>query len=187
MDMGGLCRHMERHEPGVISDVLVQDTYIDIYYAYFIKPQEIGALKLEFDREYGPRVRLSMTLSSCFRIVHHHSADCTYLLMQDDMVASLHQAYLSLLQKRPCQCPDPASCMVLTFILCPCLQIYDVGQVSDFSVKYHRCHAPLLLIIVLMSEVLHIIQCLLHTLPVAPSHMSQDMLLTHVISPRWQR
>ncbi|CAL8468392.1 g7932 [Coccomyxa elongata] len=34
------------------------DTYIDIYYAYFIKPQEIGALNLEFDREYGPILKI---------------------------------------------------------------------------------------------------------------------------------
>ncbi len=47
--------------PDVIS--IVQDTFIDIYYAYFIKPQEIGALKLEFDTNYGPRVRLSATVS----------------------------------------------------------------------------------------------------------------------------
>ncbi|EIE19401.1 hypothetical protein COCSUDRAFT_44735 [Coccomyxa subellipsoidea C-169] len=33
------------------------DTYIDIYYIYFIKPQEIGALKLEFDQNYDPRIK----------------------------------------------------------------------------------------------------------------------------------
>ncbi|BDA43661.1 hypothetical protein COCOBI_04-6740 [Coccomyxa sp. Obi] len=32
------------------------DAYIDIYYAYFIKPQELGALKLEFDLDYAPRI-----------------------------------------------------------------------------------------------------------------------------------
>ncbi len=36
--------------------VFMQDTYIDIYYIYFIKPEEIGALKLEFDTNYDPRV-----------------------------------------------------------------------------------------------------------------------------------
>ncbi|KAK9915264.1 hypothetical protein WJX75_006854 [Coccomyxa subellipsoidea] len=33
------------------------DTFIDIYYIYFIKPQEIGALKKEFDLNYDPRIR----------------------------------------------------------------------------------------------------------------------------------
>lgn len=36
----------------------MQDTFIDIYYVYFIKPQEIGALKKEFDLNYDPRVGL---------------------------------------------------------------------------------------------------------------------------------
>ena len=88
----------------------VQDTYIDIYYVYFIKPEEIGALKREFDRNYDPRVcpasnaKIKLLLSTkCFAI---QICCCDKLCSAE---------------------PTPRE---LTAVLVLCLQIRDVGQVS---------------------------------------------------------
>lgn len=66
----------------------MQDTFIDIYYIYFIKPEEIGALKIEFDTHYDPRVSsdYSSSLSKASGVVCPEDLNLTFCQLSDYLI-----------------------------------------------------------------------------------------------------